>query len=152
MYRTPYKVAPSAISLSTYYKGYSRYVTDEEVKNNSMQILKMQYTYPYEILDFKDTEHNAAIQFENLVADTKTTVENLLDQFKMSCPDQLKRKLAERSKKEKKYVSQNKYSLDKYNISQAEFDTHFKEILMRFGYEEEGVWYCLIFNAIRRSL
>lgn len=137
--RTPYKVAPSILTLSTFYKGYQSFIDDETIKNNSLKILQMQYTYPYEAMDFEDKEHYALIQFNDLVSDTKTTVENLLDQFGVNCPDELKSKLAQRSKKEKNYVSKNKYSLDKYNISQKDFDIYFKDILMRFGYEQEGI-------------
>ncbi len=139
MTRTPYKVAPSAISLSTFYKGYTNYVTTEDIKNALLKMLQMQYTYPHELLNFDDRKHNAMIQFENLVSDTKSTVENLLDQFGLNCPDKLRSKLSERSKKEKKYISQNRYSLDKYNITQAEFDDHFQEILTRFGYNKKVV-------------
>lgn len=139
MTRTPYKVAPSAVSLSTHFKGYTSYVSEEDIKNALLKILQMQYTYPCEVLDFEDIGHNALIRFEDLVSDTKATVERLIDRFGLNCPDELRRILSERSKKEKKHVSQNLYSLDKYNISQAEFDEHFKEVLTRFGYEEDAV-------------
>ncbi|MBI5897005.1 MAG: sulfotransferase [Desulfobacterales bacterium] len=138
MTRTPYKVAPSAISLSTFFKDYLRYVDDDFMKNALFEMLKMQYTYPPEALDFGDKAHNAMIRFEELVADTKATVEKVLQQFHLKCPDALKQALAERSKKEKSYVSKNRYSLEKYHIGEKEFETHFKEIMLRFGYGEES--------------
>jgi hypothetical protein len=138
MTRTPYKVAPSAFSLSTYFKDYLRYVDDDFMKNALFEMLKMQYTYPPEVLDFGDEAHHAMIRFEDLVADTKATVEKLLQQFGMQCPQALQQALAERSAKEKRYVSKNSYSLEKYNIGQKEFNTHFQEIMLRFGYGEES--------------
>ncbi len=139
MTRTPYKVAPSAISLSTYYKDYLRYVDDQFIKDALFQMLKIEYTYPLEVLDFNDQKHHAMIRFEDLVADTKATVERVLTQFSLRCPEELQKALAERSKKEKHYVSQNRYSFEKYNISEAEFKNYFEEVLLKFGYEEEGV-------------
>ncbi len=138
MARTPYQVAPSAISLSTYFKDYLRYVDDDFIKKALFELLKMQYTYPMETLDFGDKVHHAMIRFEDLVADTKTTVENLLQQFGLKCPEALKQALAERSQKEKSYVSKNRYSFEKYNIGEQEFKAHFQEILKRFGYGEES--------------
>jgi hypothetical protein len=138
MTRTPYKVAPSAISLSTFFKGYTRYVDDAFIKNSLLEMLKFQYTYPLEVIDFNDEKHNAMIRFDDLVGDTKTTVEKVLTQFQLNCPDALKQALAARSKREKHYVSKNRYSLEKYNISEKEFRAYFGEILIRFGYEEAG--------------
>jgi hypothetical protein len=139
MTRTPYKVAPSALSLSTYFKGYTHYVDDEFIKKALFELLRVQYTYPLETLDFNDTAHNAMIRFEDMVTDTQATVEKLLRQFSLNYPDGLKAALAERSKTEKRYVSKNRYSLDKYNISEREFNDSFGDILIRLGYGEEGV-------------
>ncbi len=137
MVRTPYQVVPSALSLSTFFGAVNKYSDPETIKNNALQILQMQYTYPYEAMDFKDKKNYAIIQFNDLVSDPKTVVERLLGQFGLKYPNELRSKLAQRSKNEKKYVSKHKYSFDKYNISQEEFLDHFKNILVKFGYEEE---------------
>lgn len=137
MIRTPYQVAPSAITLSTYFKGYTQYVDDAFIKNSLLQMLRYEYLYPYEMLDFNDTRHNAMVRFEDLVGDTKATVERVLDQFQMDCPEELQRALAQRSKREKSYVSRNKYSFERFGITEQEFQEHFGEVLMKFGYAEE---------------
>lgn len=137
MTRTPYKVVPSILTLSTFFGGYKKYNLDiEAVKIGALTATQVQYNYPFEAMDFEDKEHYAMIQFDDLVSDPKETVENLLNQFDLNCPDELQRILDQRSKKEKNYVSQNKYSFEKYNISHEEFLSYFEEILVRFGYEE----------------
>jgi hypothetical protein len=136
MARTPYNVVPSTISLSTFFKTYKRYTDDESIKTSVLEVLQMQYTYPLEVLDFKDKQDNIMIQFQDLVDHQKAVVENVLERFQISCPEELKLALSERQKKDKNYVSKNKYSLDKYNISESQFKAFFKDILTTFGYEE----------------
>jgi len=139
MTRTPYQVVPSALSLSTFFGGFKKYSDLESMKSGALQVLQKQYTYTYEAMDFEDEKHYAMIRFDDLVSDTKTTVENLLEQFALNCPKELKSTLDQRSKKEKHYVSKHNYSLDKFNISRVEFVAYFEEILTRFGYEKQSV-------------
>lgn len=136
MTRTPYNVVPSTISLSTYFKTYKRYTDEESIKASVLEMLQMQYTYPLEILDFEDEKNNIMIQFQDLVDHQKAVVEKVLDRFQISCPEELKQALSERQKRDKKYVSKNNYSLEKYNISESQFKAFFKDILTTFGYEE----------------
>jgi hypothetical protein len=137
MTRTPYEVVPSAISLSTYFKNYTRYRDDASIRNAVMQMLTTQYIYPLEVLDFTDMRHNIMISFADLVAHSKAAVERVLKQFQIVCPQELKNALAERARQEHNYVSRNRYSFEKYNISDEQFNAHFKEIISIFGYEEK---------------
>lgn len=137
MTRSPYEVVPSAISLSTYFKHYTQYIDDASIRDAIMEMLTTQYLYPLEVLDFSDTRHNIMIRFPDLIADTKTTVENIFKQFQIVCPEELKKALSKRAKKDKSYVSRNKYSFEKYEISDAQFKAYFKEIISIFGYEEK---------------
>ena len=135
MTRTPYQVVPSAISLSTYFKHYSRYTTVEAFKNAVFELLKKFYTYPLETLDFNDEQRNILIQFRDLVQDPKSTIEKVLELFQISCPDELKQLLAKKAKQN--YVSKNKYSLKGYNVDETRFKELFGEILSIFNYEDE---------------
>ncbi len=137
MTRTPYEVVPSAISLSTYFKNYTRYVDDAVAKKAIMEMLTTQYLYPFEVLDFTDTRHNMMIRFKDLIADPKATVENVLQRFHITCTEELEKTLSERAKRDKNYVSRNRYSFEKFNISEAQFKAHFKDIISLFGYEEK---------------
>lgn len=139
MARTPYNVVPSTISLSTFFKMYTRYVDDDFIKNSVLEILRMQYTYPLEVLDFNNDQNNILIQFQDLVEKPKDVVEMVLERFQISCPEELKQMLSERQKRDKKYVSKNKYSLEKYNISDSQFNACFKDIMATFGYKERSM-------------
>ncbi|MGD9006272.1 MAG: sulfotransferase [Desulfobacteraceae bacterium] len=135
--RTPYEVVPSTISLATHFKHYTHYLDSVLVRIAIMEMLRKQYLYPLEVLDFSDTRHHVMIQFVDLVADSKATVEKVLEQFQIVCPEELKKVLSERAKRDYNYVSRNKYSFEKYNISDAHFNAHFKQIISTFGYEEQ---------------
>lgn len=137
MTRTPYEVVPSAISLSTYFKYYTQYRDDASIRDAIMRMLTTQYVYPLEVLDFTDMRHNAMICFSDLIADPKATVERVLKQFQIVCPEDMKNTLTERARQNDNYISRNKYSFEKYNISDAQFNAHFKEIISIFGYEEQ---------------
>lgn len=136
MVRTPYEVVPSAMSLSSFSKRYTRYVDDEFVKKMALRILHRHYTYPLEVLDFSDPRHNVMIKYGDLTSDPKMMVEKVLEQFQMPCSDLLRRALSEKQKQAKHYVSKNLYSLEKYNISEADFQQYFDGILASFGFEE----------------
>lgn len=136
MARTPYNVVPSTISLSTHFKAYKRYADEELIKTGVLEVLQVQYTYPIEILDFDDDKNNIMIQFQDLIDNQKAVVERVLERFQISCPEELKQALSERQKKDKNYVSKNKYSLEKYNITESQFKAFFKDIMTTFGYEE----------------
>jgi HlyD family secretion protein len=135
--RTPYDVVPSTISLATYFKGYTLYVDDSFMITAIMEMLRTQYAYPLEVLDFNDTHHDVLIQFADLVADPKATVEDVLKRFQMATTGELQNALAERARQDSTYVSRNRYSFEKYNISHAQFKTYFAKIVSTFGYEEQ---------------
>jgi hypothetical protein len=137
MTRTPYEVVPSTISLSTCFNFYTHYVDDASIRNTIMEMLTTQYLYPLEVLDFGDKRHNVMIRFPDLITNPKATVENLLRRFQIVCPEELKKSLSERASQDKNYVSRNRYSFEKYNISDAQFKAYFKDIIPIFGYEEK---------------
>ncbi len=137
--RTPYQVVPSTITLSTYYKSYTRYVDENDyIRYGILEALKRQYTYPLEALDFNDQRHNVMIRYRDLVANPKAVVEKVFAQFQIHCSDELQQSLAEREKHAQNYVSENKYSLQEYNLSEAQIRTFFKEIISTFGFEDEA--------------
>jgi hypothetical protein len=138
MARTPYNVVPSAFSLAMFSRRFAAdYANQEDMKVAVLEILRMQYTYPLEVLDFEDEQQNIMIQFQDLVENTKASVENVLERFQINCPEELKQALSKRQKKEKKYISKNTYSLEKYNISESQFKAFFKDIFAIYGYEEK---------------
>jgi omega-hydroxy-beta-dihydromenaquinone-9 sulfotransferase len=137
MTRTPYEVVPSAISLSTYFKRYHQYIDDASFQNRIMEMLTSQYAYPHSVLDFTDTCRNVTIRFADLIADPKTTVENVLKRFQIVCPQELKQSLSERARQDENYISRNRYSFEKFNISDSHFKSYFKDIISIFGYEEK---------------
>lgn len=137
MTRTPYEVVPSAISLSTYFNNYTQYIDDVSIRKAIMEMLTTQYTYPLETLDFTDKRHNVMIRFTDLIADQKATVEKVLKQFQLVCSEEMKKSLSERARKEKYYVSRNRYSLEKNNISDSQFKAYFMDIISNSGYEEK---------------
>jgi HlyD family secretion protein len=137
--RTPYDVVPSTISLATYFKGYTLYVDDSFMVTAILEMLRTQYAYPLDVLDFTDTRHNAMIRFTDLVADPKATVEDLLNRFQIDCTGQMKIALKERARQVTNYVSRNTYSFGKYNIREAQFKAYFSKINAAFGFEEREI-------------
>ena len=139
MIRTPYQVVPSAFSLATISDHWTRYADPEAYSNGIIEVLKQEYAYPLETLNFEDEKHNVMIQYEDLISNPQAMVEKIHDQFKMHYSDELKRSLSETAKRKKKFVSKNKYSLDKYNLSESQIKTHFKDIFSSLGFEKEGI-------------
>ncbi len=135
MTRTPYQVVPSAMNLCTWSKRFTRYIDYESAKDAILEMLKTQYTYPLENLDFKDQERNLLVQFQDLVNNPKGTVEKVLERFQISCTDELRRLLSEKIKNKQNYVSINRHSLKKYNIDESQFNKYFGKILSIFEYE-----------------
>jgi HlyD family secretion protein len=135
--RNPYEVVPSTVSLATYFKGYRLYVDDSFMTMAILEVLRAQYAYPFEVLDFTDTRQHAMIRYSDLVADPKATVEDLLNRFQVDCTDQLKNALTLSARQAHKYVSRNGYSFEKYNIGEAQFNAYFGKIIDTFGFEEQ---------------
>jgi hypothetical protein len=61
----------------------------------------------------------------------------MLGQFQVACPGELKKSLTERAKLGNNPATRNLYSLERYNISDALFKLHFKEIISIIGREEQ---------------
>jgi hypothetical protein len=137
MARTPYEVVPSAISLVGFYEKSSLYFSSVvEISDRFVQVLKRQYSYPLEILDFEKDPNNAMVLYPDLMASPKKITEQVLEQLGVKLSGKYRDILADEEKEAKQFVSENRYSLGKYNIDENDIRNSFQMVCKQLGFPE----------------
>jgi hypothetical protein len=97
------------------------------------------YSYAMEVLADLPTDRYAIVEYTELVADPKATVERVYEQLGLSISPAFEERLAAERSRQKRYQSFNVYSLEQFGISEAELHRKLGPILERFGFRPEDV-------------
>jgi uncharacterized protein (DUF2384 family) len=97
------------------------------------------YRYAIEVLSELPEDRYAIVEYTDLVADPRAAVEQVYDRLKLSISADFKGRLVAERSRQRRYQSENVYSLEEFGISQAEVSQGLAGILERFGYRPEDV-------------
>ncbi len=127
--RNPLQVIPSSISLfskhcRTYGNPESEYNLQEEVIEHS----KYWYYYPHQYLKNLPPDQYIRIQYRDLVADPKGTVERIYQQLNLDLSPGFARILEAEAEKAKSFKSEHHYSLRKMGVSKKRIEQEFRFI------------------------
>jgi hypothetical protein len=97
------------------------------------------YDYALEVLEELPHERYAFVQYTDLVADPKTTVEKVYERLQLSISPAFEEHLAAEGSRQKRYSSSNAYSLEEFGIDQRELEKRLAPLIERFGFQPSEV-------------
>lgn len=92
------------------------------------------YDYALEVLEELPPERFAFVQYTDLVADPKATVEKVYERLQISISPSFEKHLAAEGRRQKRYRSANAYSLEEFGIDQRELEKKLEPLIERFGF------------------
>lgn len=137
--RNPFETIPSLLKLfSTAWEGQGLDIGNyqagvQELVDGCIR----DYHYAMEVLDELPPERYAIVQYTDLVSDPKTTIEQVYERLQLPISEEFEQKLLAERKRQKRYHSENAYSLEQFGVDQKELEKQLAPILERFGFNAE---------------
>ena len=139
--RNPFETIPSLLKLMrTIWQGLG--LDSDHIESSTRQLAEgcmRDYRYAIEVLSKLPEDRYAIVEYTDLVADPRAAVEQVYDRLKLSISADFKGRLVAERSRQRRYQSENVYSLEEFGISQAEVSQGLAGILERFGYRPEDV-------------
>jgi hypothetical protein len=139
--RNPFETIPSLLKLMrTVWEGLG--LDSSHIESSTRQLAMgcmRDYCYAMEVLAELPADRYAIVQYTELVADPKATVERVYQQLELSVSPAFEERLAAERSRQKRHQSFNVYSLEQFGISEAELTRELGPILERFGFRPEDV-------------
>ena len=139
--RNPFETIPSLLKLmSTLWKeiGIESDHIDRSLREMTEGSMR-DYHFAMKVLSELPDERYAIIEYMDLVADPKTTVEQVYDRLNLSMSPEFEQKLSTERSRQKKFQSSNVYSLEEFGITESEINQGLADIIDQFGYRSEDV-------------
>jgi hypothetical protein len=137
-FRNPYETIPSLLKLMKVAWAMRKW-SDAEMQR-SLRILAEQsyhtYEYPLEVLArHPDTPH-AVVDYEDLVAQPKRTIEKIYSELGLPMTEEYERMLAAQQEKAKKHQTSHSYDLDEFGLRGDEIHAALRSLFERFKWPD----------------
>jgi hypothetical protein len=137
-FRNPYETIPSLLKLMKVAWAMRKW-SDAEMQR-SLRILAEQsyhtYEYPLEVLARHPETPHAVVDYEDLVAQPKRTIEKIYSELGLPMTEEYERMLAAQQEKAKKHQTSHSYDLDEFGLSGAEIHEALQDLFRRFHWQE----------------
>jgi hypothetical protein len=137
-FRNPYETIPSLLKLMKVAWAMRKW-SDAEMQR-SLRILAEQsyhtYEYPLEVLARHAETPRAIVDYEDLVAQPKRTIEKIYSELGLPMTEEYERMLAAQQEKAKKHQTSHSYDLDEFGLSGAEIHEALQDLFRRFHWQE----------------
>ena len=97
------------------------------------------YKYAMEVLDEWPEDRYAIVEYNELTADVKATVEKVYDKLNLSISPAFEQKLNAELDRQKQYHSSHAYSIQEFGLSESKVYEELSDIIERFNYRHEDV-------------
>ena len=123
-HREPKKSIPSVMSsMEPGYKLMSR-----DIKNDTSYFIDMYKIYSKALIkNYNQNDSFILIEMSQTKNNLRSTIKEIYNTFKYKIDIIFLDKITKQSKKSKKFISQNNYSLKRYNLDSENFDKEYKE-------------------------
>ena len=139
--RNPFETIPSLLKLI--HTIWNQFGMDPKIRVDATRVLAEgcmeNYTYAMEVLSELPEERYAIVEYEDLVADPKATVEKVYQRLGLSISPDFEAHLSKERSRQKRYHSTNVYSLEEFGLSEAKLSEELADIIERFGFSPETV-------------
>ena len=139
--RHPYETLPSSLKLmksSWKYRGWDEARIRRNLDNVSAKSFHM-IRYPLEVLARHPQTRQAVVDYRDLVAEPKRTVERLYAQLGLPVTPTFGAALIEEQKKAKKHETSHTYSLTEFGLDDARIRAELADQFASFGWEAPAV-------------
>jgi hypothetical protein len=139
--RNPFETIPSLLKLvRTIWEGLG--IESDHVERTTRKLADgclRDYRYAIETLSQLPDDRWAIVEYTDLVADPKASVEKVYDRLNLTVSPDFAQRLAAERTRQKRYQSSNVYSLAEFGLSEAELFEKLPGIIERFGFRPEDV-------------
>jgi hypothetical protein len=139
--RNPFETVPSLLKLiSSMWEGLG--IESFHAKKALRQLVEgsvHDYYFALEAMDELPSERYAIVQYTDLVSDPKTTVEKVYEKLQLDISAAFAEKLSAERKRQKRYHSENVYSLEQFGIDPQWLAKELGPFMERFGLNPEDV-------------
>jgi hypothetical protein len=139
--RNPFETIPSLLKLvRTIWEGLG--IESDHVERTTRKLADgclRDYRYAIETLSQLSDDRWAIVEYTDLVADPKASVEKVYDRLNLTVSPDFAQRLAAERTRQKRYQSSNVYSLAEFGLSEAELFEKLPGIIERFGFRPEDV-------------
>ena len=97
------------------------------------------YKFAMEVLAEWPEDRYAIVEYNELTADVKATVEKVYDKLNLSISPAFEQKLNAELNRQKQYHSSHAYSLQEFGLSESKVYEELSDIIERFNYRHEDV-------------
>lgn len=97
------------------------------------------YHHCLEVLDKAPKGSYIIVNYDELVADPKGTIEKIYTELGLPLTDTYRKILEEEAAKARKYESKHKYSLERFDLSHAEIEAALPFVYDRFGFKRQAL-------------
>jgi hypothetical protein len=143
MMRNPFETIPSLLDLMRVLweklgmDMKSKHI--EKALNVLADDLVHDYKFAMEVLAEWPEDRYAIVEYNELIADVKTTVEKVYDKLNLSISPAFEQKLNAELNRQKQYHSSHAYSLQEFGLSESKVYEELSDIIQRFNYHHEDV-------------
>jgi hypothetical protein len=139
--RNPFETIPSLLKLMrTIWEGLG--LDSGHIESSTRQLAEgcmRDYSYAMEVLAELSADRVAIVEYTELVADPKATVERVYEHLGLSISPAFEERLAAECSRQKRHQSSNVYTLEEFGVSEADLIRKLGPILRRFGFRREDV-------------
>ncbi len=137
--RNPFETIPSLLKLlSTMWDGLG--IESDHIEKALRGLVDgcvHDYHYALEVMDELPADRYAIVQYTDLVSDPKTTVEQVYEKLQLDISPAFAEKLSAERKRQKRYHSENVYSLEQFGIDPEWLAKELGPFMDRFGLHPE---------------
>ncbi len=139
--RNPFETIPSLLKLlSSMWEGLG--VESSHAESALQEMVEgsiRDYYYALEVMGELSPERYAIVQYSDLVSDPKSCVERVYEKLQLDISSEFAEELGAERKRQKRYHSENVYSLEQFGIDPTRLSKELGPFMERFGLSPEDV-------------
>jgi hypothetical protein len=140
MNRNPCETIPSLLKMME--RNWKASDCDRERMRDSLDCLGQQsfhtYKYPYKVLARHPEIRHAVVDYRELVARPKATVERVYSELELAMTPELEESLVHEEQRSKEHRAEHVYSLDEYRLKRDVIRAELAGLFERFGWDSAG--------------
>jgi hypothetical protein len=137
--RNPYETIPSLLKLMRVSWSLRRW--DEAEMNRSLRVLAEQsfhtYLHPLEVLERHPETRRAIVDYRELVAQPKRTLERVYAELGFSVTPELAARLEDEQRRARAHATSHRYSLEEFGLEAGAIRAALAELFARYRWDEE---------------
>lgn len=140
LYRNPYETIPSLLKLLHVSWKHQGNVDAEKIAESSRVMIDLSYEtylYPLEALARHPETPVASIDYRELIAEPKRSIERAYAELGLAMAEQFRASLQREQERARRHETEHRYSLAEFGLDDREIRSRLSPLFERFGWESE---------------